>query len=230
MLSIAQAHSERDPPVPAVKHYVVVEGVIGVGKTTLARLLAQAAPRGSTTETLLEVVEENPFLQSFYGDRARYAFQTETFFLLSRYRQQQTVVQPLLGHHDLVSDYLFAKNRIFAGLNLGGDEWALFQQLYTTLAERVPRPDLVVYLKARVDTLIARITQRDRSFERNMERAYIEQLREAYEAFFAEYTETPVLAIETDALDLLRDNAAREQVIGAVRASLEGYQQQPLVP
>ena len=208
----------------------MVEGVIGVGKTTLARMLAQATLPGSTTQTLLEVVEENPFLQSFYGDRARYAFQTETFFLLSRYRQQQTVVQPLRGQHDLVSDYLFAKNRIFAGLNLQGDEWGLFQQLYAALAERVPRPDLVVYLKARGDTLMARIAQRDRPFERDMERGYIEQLRTAYEAFFAGYTETPVLTIETDALDLPRDNLAREQVIGAVQASLDGYQQQPLVP
>lgn len=213
-----------------MKHYVVVEGVIGVGKTTLARLLAQAAAREAATRTLLEVVEENPFLQSFYDDRARYAFQTETFFLLSRYRQQQSVVQPLLGQQYLVSDYLFAKNRIFAGLNLRGDEWALFQQLYTALAERIPRPDLVVYLKAPVDTLMARIAQRDRSFERDMERAYIEHLREAYEVFFSSYAETPVLAIETDALDLVRDSLAREQVIGAVRAALDGYRQQPLVP
>ena len=164
--------------------YIVVEGVIGVGKSTLARLLV----RPFAAETLLEVVEENPFLHDFYVDRARYAFQTETFFLLSRYRQQQAIVQPAVGARNLVSDYLFAKNRLFAGLNLHGDEWDLFLQLYHTLSERVPKPDLVVYLQADVDTLMTRIVQRDRPFERNMDRAYIEQLHDAYARFFAGYT------------------------------------------
>src|SRR3712207_5404115 len=135
--------------------YIVVEGVIGAGKSTLTRLLA----RPFAAETLLEVVEENPFLQSFYDDRARYAFQTETFFLLSRYRQQQSMVRPHVEKRNLVSDYLFAKNQLFARLNLHGDEWDLFLQLYRALSERIPKPDLVVYLKADVDTLMARIAQ-----------------------------------------------------------------------
>ena len=207
-------------------HYIVIEGVIGVGKSTLTRLLAE--PFGA--ETLLEVVEENPFLHRFYGDRARYAFQTETFFLLSRYRQQQSVVQPAVERRHLVSDYLFAKNRLFAGLNLRGDEWDLFLQLYNALSERVPRPDLVVFLQADADTLMTRIAQRDRPFERNMDRAYIEQLRETYERFFAAYTDAPLLPIETDTLNLVRDPQARDHVVGAVRAALEGYRQQPLIP
>ena len=204
--------------------YIVIEGVIGVGKSTLTRLLAR--PFGA--EMLLEVVEENPFLQDFYGDRARYAFQTETFFLLSRYRQQQTVVQPATTR-SLVSDYLFVKNRLFAGLNLAGDEWELFLQLFNTLSERVRRPDLVVYLQADIDTLMTRIAQRDRPFERNMDRGYLEQLHDAYAQFFAGYTETPVLEIETDMLNLVRDEAARAHAIGLIRAALEGYQQQPLL-
>jgi deoxyguanosine kinase len=175
------------------------------------------------------VVEENPFLQDFYGDRARYAFQTETFFLLSRYRQQQAVVRPSAGVRNLVSDYLFAKNRLFASQNLRGDEWDLFLQLYRTLADRVQTPDLVVYLQADVDTLMSRIAQRDRPFERNMDRDYIEGLREAYERFFADYTEAPVLAIETDSLNLLRDAEARARVLGTIRAALAGYQQQSLI-
>ncbi len=207
-------------------HYIVIEGVIGVGKSTLTRLLAEPFE----AETLLEVVEENPFLHRFYGDRARYAFQTETFFLLSRYRQQQSVVQPAVERRHLVSDYLFAKNRLFAGLNLRGDEWELFLQLYNALSERVPRPDLVVFLQADADTLMARIAQRDRPFERNMDRAYIEQLRETYERFFAGYTDAPLLPIETDTLNLVRDHQARAHVVGAVRAALEGYRQQPLMP
>ena len=207
-------------------HYIAVEGVIGVGKSTLTRLLA--APLAA--ETLLEVVEENPFLQSFYGDRARYAFQTETFFLLSRYRQQRSIVRPAVGTRNLVSDYLFAKNQLFASLNLQGDEWDLFLQLYRALSERVQRPDLVIYLQADVDTLMARIAQRDRPFERNMDRGYIEQLRETYERFFASYTETLLLAVETDTLNLVRDAEARADLIGTIRAALAGYQQQSLLP
>jgi len=206
-------------------HYVVIEGVIGIGKTTLARLLKQPLD----AQALLEVVEENPFLSNFYGDRARYAFQTETFFLLSRYRQQQAVVQPAIDSSNLVSDYLFAKNYLFAQLNLRGDEWDLFRQLYLALAERVPKPDLVVYLQADVDTLMARIAERDRPFERNMERAYVDQLCDAYEHFFTTYTETHVLPIETNALDLVRDPQACRHVMGTIRAALEGYRQEPLL-
>jgi deoxyguanosine kinase len=205
--------------------YIVVEGVIGVGKSTLTRMLA----RPFDAETLLEVVEENPFLQDFYADRARYAFQTETFFLLSRYRQQQSVVLPAVERSTLVSDYLFAKNRVFASLNLRGDEWDLFQQLFGALAERIRVPDLVIYLQADVDTLMTRIAQRDRPFERNMDRGYIEQLHEAYTRFFAEYAETPVLEIETDMLNLVRDEAARSHTFGMIRAALEGYQQRSLL-
>ena len=210
----------------AATYYIAVEGVIGVGKSTLARLLA----RPFAAATLLEVVEENPFLQDFYGDRARYAFQTETFFLLSRYRQQQAIVRPAVGVRSLVSDYLFAKNQLFASLNLSGDEWDLFLKLYRTLSERVEKPDLVIYLQADVDTLMARIAQRDRPFERSMDRGYIEQLHAAYQHFFAGYTETRLLAVETDMLNLVRDVEARAHMIGTIRAALEGYQQQALIP
>ncbi|CAA9346135.1 Deoxyadenosine kinase @ Deoxyguanosine kinase [uncultured Leptolyngbya sp.] len=206
--------------------YIVIEGVIGVGKTTLAKLLA----RSLASDVLLEVVEENPFLQTFYADRAQYAFQTESFFLLSRYRQQLATVQPAVGKHTLVSDYMFAKNRLFAGLNLQGDEWRLFLQLYDALSERVPQPDLVVYLQANVRTLMTRIAYRDRPFERNMEVAYIEQLRETYDRFFASYTESPLLMIQTDDLNLVNDEQAQQAVMGRISAALAGYQQGLLLP
>ncbi len=206
-------------------HYIVIEGVIGVGKTTLTRLLAK--PFGASI--LLEVVEENPFLSDFYGDRARYAFQTQTFFALSRFKQQTNVVAPQVGHANLISDYLFAKNDIFARQNLTADELELFQQLYRTLAERVPKPDLVVYLQADVDTLMARIALRDRPFERDMDRQYIEDLRAAYDRFFAAYTDTPLLTVATDTLNLVRDQHARAQVLGQIRAALTGYQQPSLL-
>lgn len=207
-------------------HYVVIEGVIGVGKTTLAKLLASSFSSG----VLLEVVEENPFLQTFYADRAQYAFQTESFFLLSRYRQQRATVQPAVGQNTLVSDYLFAKNRLFASLNLQGDEWNLFLQLYDALSERVPKPDLVVYLQADVRTLMTRIAYRDRPFERNMEVGYIEQLRESYDQFFAAYTESPLLTLQTDDLNLVYDEEAQSSVMGQISAALAGYQQGLLLP
>jgi deoxyguanosine kinase len=208
-----------------MSHYIVIEGVIGVGKTTLTRLLA----RPFNAQVLLEVVEANPFLGDFYGDRARYAFQTQTFFTLSRFKQQTAEVAPQIGRGNLVSDYLFAKNEIFARQNLSSDELDLFFQLYNTLAERVPKPDLVVYLQADVETLMARIALRDRPFERDMDQQYIADLHAAYEAFFAAYAETPLLTIATDALNIVRDPQARGQVVGQIRAALQGYQQPTLL-
>ncbi len=125
----------------------------------------------------------------------------------------------------MISDYLFAKNALFAHLNLQGDEWNLFEQLFQTLSERVPKPDLVVYLQADVDTLMARIALRDRLFERNIERQYIADLRDAYDAFFASYANTPLLTIETDMLDIVRNTQARANVLSQIQAALAGYQQ-----
>ncbi len=195
--------------------YIVIEGVIGVGKTALTRLLGERLG----VATFFEKFEENPFLSNFYSDRARYAFQTEVFFLLNRYRQQQSEVQPAARSGHVVGDYLFAKTRLFAGINLAGDELALFEQIYEALSRQVARPDLVVYLQASLDTLMSRIYQRDRSFERNMDPRYIAHLSEVYEHFFQEYYETPVLKIRTDHLDLIRDAAAQQEVIASILRS-----------
>ena len=192
--------------------YIVIEGVIGVGKTALTRLLGERLG----VATFFEKFEENPFLSNFYSDRARYAFQTEVFFLLNRYRQQQSEVQPAADTGSVAGDYLFAKTRLFASLNLSGDELTLFDQLYDALARQIARPDLVVYLQASLDTLMARIYQRDRSFERNMDPRYIEHLSGVYEQFFDGYSDTPLLKIQTDHLDLVRDGAAQQVVIDAI--------------
>ncbi len=193
--------------------YLAIEGVIGVGKTALARLLQ---PRFNA-DLLLEVFEENPFLSDFYADRQRYAFQTQIFFLLSRYRQQQEI---RLGERPLIADYTFAKDRLFAHLNLTGDELATYERLHQALAEKVVLPDLVVYLQASLDVLMARIATRDRPYERGMDPGYIESLRQAYERHFASYTATSLLVINTDNLDFVRNPQDLAYIEGQIRTAL----------
>lgn len=190
--------------------YFAIEGVIGVGKTTLARLLQPAFE----SALLLEVFEENPFLSDFYADRARYAFQTQIFFLLSRYYQQRRAAPQILAEgRNLISDYTFEKDALFARINLGGDELEMYYKVHQALAEKIPPPDLIVYLRASPDVLMQRIAFRDRPYERNMERAYIEQLHEAYEDFFGDsHQGSPVLTIDSSYLDFVR-NAEHLQVV-----------------
>lgn len=203
---------------------IVFEGVIGVGKTTLARLLQ---PRFQAA-LILEAFEENPFLSDFYSDRARYAFQTQIFFLLSRYRQQQTLASHQRNGSVLL-DYLFAKDRLFAHLNITGEELVMYDRLYEALAENTPKPDLVVYLRASLDTLMARIAMRDRPYERQMDRSYIEALRQGYEGLFAAYTETPLLIIETDTLNFVHTPEDLEVIEQRIRAALAGMHQPTLL-
>ena len=205
--------------------YIAVEGVIGVGKTTLVRLLS----KDFNAEPLLEVFEENPFLSDFYADRARYAFQTQIFFLLSRYRQQHEVIPRALAQRPLISDYTFAKDSLFAHLNLGGDELSVYERLHSALAEKIPKPDLLVYLRANLDTLMARIAARDRPYERSMDRTYIDSLRVAYDGFVSAYSQCPVLAIDTDDLNIVQNPEALNSVRERIRAALsQGTFQQTL--
>src|SRR5574341_485997 len=152
----------------ASKKYIVVEGPIGVGKTSLAKILAAEFQ----ARTLFESVEDNPFLSKFYQDRETYAFQNQLFFLLSRYQQQRELVQQELFSQATVSDYLFAKDKIFASLTLNADELALYHQIYQLLDIRLPRPDLVVYLQARPEVLYKRIKKRDKSYEKRVTQEY----------------------------------------------------------
>lgn len=177
--------------------YLAIEGVIGVGKTTLATLTKW----DYHAELVLEVFEENPFLASFYGDPERYAFPVQVNFLLSRYDQQGRV-RDLLGKKPIISDYLFAKDRLFAQLNLKGAEWDTYERLHNTLAPHVPKPDVVVYLRARVETLMGRIAKRGRDYEQKMSRTYITQLAEVYDHYFATYNATPLLVLDTDDLNV----------------------------
>jgi len=207
------------------KVYVAIEGAIGVGKTTLARLISDKF----NAELLLEVFEENPFLSDFYADRERYAFQTQIFFLLSRYRQQQKVVPETLLRSSLISDYTFAKDRLFAHLNLRDDELEMYERVHAIMAEKIPLPDLIVYLKADLNTLMNRIAFRDRTYEREMDKDYMEALRIAYDRFFADYERVPVLPIDTNKLDIVNNPQDLAQVVGQIKSALEkGTYQRPL--
>ncbi len=206
--------------------YLAIEGVIGVGKTTLARLL-----QGTYSARLcLEVFEENPFLSDFYADRARYAFQTQIFFLLSRYHQQRREVAEAVRNGHTITDYTFAKDALFARLNLRGDELEMYSRVHEALAEKVPAPDLIVYLQASADALMQRIALRDRPYERRMERAYIEELGQAYDDFFGGYAESPVLTISTDGLDFVANPEHLAEVRGRINSALKIGPYQPELP
>jgi deoxyguanosine kinase len=200
--------------------YIVIEGVIGVGKTSLARLLA----RDLDARLNLEVVEENPFLACFYEDPRRYAFSTQLFFLLSRYQQQQGFFQQDLFKRRVVSDYLFAKDRIFANLNLDDIELQLYERVATELQGRVPNPDLVVYLQASVDLLMNRISRRGREYEREMKRTYIESLTEAYNHFFFHYDDCPLLVVNTNDIDFVHERSHYEDLKRHIDTPFQGVQ------
>ena len=208
--------------------YVAIEGVIGVGKTTLARLLRPMLE----AEILLEIFEENPFLSDFYGDRERYAFQTQIFFLLSRYHQQRRSVPELLGAgKSLISDYTFAKDALFARINLKGDELAVYHKVHEALGEKIPKPNLLVYLQATTDTLMNRIAFRDRPYERQMERGYIDELNHAYESFFSKpFDHAPVLKIDTNELNIIQNTGHLKLIENRIRETLGLVPFQPSLP
>ncbi|MCC6146824.1 MAG: deoxynucleoside kinase [Anaerolineaceae bacterium] len=210
--------------------YIAIEGVIGVGKTTLVRLLQNPLE----SNILLEVFEENPFLSDFYSDRARYAFQTQIFFLLSRYHQQHQAVPAMLaGSKMLISDYTFAKDSLFAQINLQNDELEMYRRVHEALAEKIPSPDLVIYLRASTDVLMQRIALRDRPYERGMERSYIDTLNLAYDDFFMSpqpSPASPVLTIETGTLDFVRHPADLNWIENRIRQALGMPPFQPELP
>lgn len=208
--------------------YIAIEGVIGVGKTTLARLLMPAF----AANILLEVFEENPFLSDFYADRERYAFQTQIFFLLSRYHQQRRGVPDLLaGGQGLITDYTFEKDALFARINLRGDELEMYYRVHEALAEKIPRPDVIVYLRADTQVLMERIALRDRPYERNMEWEYIDQLNNAYDEYFGKGGRgTTVLTVDTNELNYVKNSEHLRWVENRLRQTLKLAPFQPELP
>ena len=192
--------------------------MIGVGKTSLARLLAERLH----ARLLLEEPEENPFLEDFYKDPRRYAFQTQMFFLVSRYQELKEHTQPDLFHEGIVSDYLFQKDRIFANLNLSDRELHLYDQVAPLLERELTPPDLVVYLQGSPEVLLERIRQRGRAYERLMEPKYIGTLVEAYNYFFFHFREAPLLVVNTNEMNFIHRRQDLEDLIARVETHREG--------
>jgi len=208
--------------MPSLSHarYIVTEGPIGVGKTSLTTLLSEEL----NARLVLERAEDNPFLTDFYRDPARYRFQTQMFFLLSRFSQQQEMAQPDLFTRITISDYLFDKDRIFAYLNLDENELALYEQVYRILEPKIVRPDLVIFLQADTDTLLRRIKQRNRSFEKEISLDYIAAVNEAYNQFFFRYYDTPLLVINTSDIDFVHRREDLDDLLKQILGMKQGTQ------
>lgn len=192
--------------------YIAIEGVIGAGKTTLATMLGELLD----AKVVLERFEENPFLKDFYKDPDRYAFQTQIFFLLTRYKQQRELGQADLFHRFLVTDYIFEKDKIFAYLNLQDEELKLYETLVSSIQHNITNPDLVVYLQSSVPRLMENIRRRGRDFEANMQESYIKDLNEAYNYFFFRYRTTPLLIVNSTEMDFVSHREHFEDLVRAI--------------
>ena len=198
--------------------YLVIEGVIGAGKTSLCRLLSDRLK----AQLVLEEVEENPFLKDFYRDRETFAFQTQMHFLFSRYQQQRSLRQMDLFSERMVSDYLFQKDRIFANLNLSDRELMLYDAIAPQLESEIPAPDLVVYLQASPERIVERIQQRGRTYEKLMDPKYTATLAEAYNYFFFHFRDAPLLVVNTDEMNFVDRTNDLEDLIARIVSHKEG--------
>ena len=198
--------------------YIAIEGVIGVGKTSLAQLLSERL----NGQLVLEKPEDNPFLPDFYRDPARFAFQTQIFFLLSRYQQQKEFPQADLFHSVIIADYLFAKDKIFAHINLTENELLLYDRIMELMEPLIPKPDLVIYLQSNTDRLMKNIRIRSRSYEKPMSEEYIRTLNEAYNHFFFHYHDTPLLVVNSTRIDFVNNQSDLENLIDMIRQPIAG--------
>lgn len=198
--------------------YICIEGPIGAGKSTLAKILAERTDARLVTEP----DEDNPFLERFYTDERKHAFQTQLFYLLSRFQQQSTLTQGDLFRRGIVSDYLFAKDRIFAALTLDEQEFRLYDRVYAMLQTQVPRPDLVIYLQARPEVLLDRVKKRGRKSEQRLRTGYLEEVGQAFNQFFFHYNETPLLVVNTSEIDFEANEADREPLLKEIARTRSG--------
>ncbi len=199
--------------LPDHLRYIAVEGVIGAGKSTLARMLAEK----TNARLVLEAFEDNPFLERFYSDSDRWAFQTQLTFLASRFRQQKALATRDLFQTSVVSDYTFDKDRIFARVTLDGDEHQLYESLFSLMEPTIPAPDLVVYLRSSVDRLMHNVALRGRSYEAQMDPGYLAELTDAYDRYFFHYTRSPLLVINATQIDFVKEPSHFDELIRAIR-------------
>lgn len=203
-----------------IPRYIAIEGPIGVGKTSLAKILANKFG----WRLVQEEVGHNPFLERFYEDPRKFAFQTQVFFLLSRYRQQREMAQGNLFEKGVISDYVLAKDKIFALINLEDDEIALYDSIYKLLVPTVPKPDLVIYLQARPEVLLNRVRKRGVEYERNISLDYLKTLSDAYNEYFFHYNETPLLVVSTSEIDFVESPRDLEHLVREVKSVKRGTQ------
>ena len=201
-----------------IPYHIAIEGTIGVGKTSLAKVLGELID----AKLILEEFKENPFLVEFYKDSERYAFQTQLFFLLSRYRQQQQLQQTELFTKTLISDYMFVKDRLFAALNLNDKEMSLYNSVARILEKSVSSPDMVIFLQSDTDRLMHNIKIRAREYEKMIDWKYIDALNQMYNEFFFRYDSSPLLIINTNDIDFVNNKNDLEEIIQFIRTPSEG--------
>jgi deoxyadenosine/deoxycytidine kinase len=201
-------------------HHIVIEGSLGVGKTSLAAMLAEKI----SGQTLLERTEENPFLVKFYQNPKKYRFQTQIFFLLHRYQQASEIRQIGLFKRSIISDYLFDKDRVFARANLDDNEFWLYDQLFRLLKQRISPPDLVIFLQATTDVLMKRIKKRDKEYERSISYRYLEEINQSLNEFFFHYSDSPLLVINASKIDFVNVPEDFEDLVKQIKRIKSGTQ------
>ncbi|MAM98985.1 MAG: deoxynucleoside kinase [Candidatus Marinimicrobia bacterium] len=199
-------------------YHICIEGTIGVGKTSLVNLLAKEMD----AKTVLEKFEDNPFLKNFYSDRTRYAMQTQLFFLLSRYKQQQELQQMDMFTKSIISDYMFDKDRLFAALNLDDMELDLYNRIANELQKNIVYPDLTIFLQSETDRLMYNIKIRGREFEKNMDYSYIDNLNQIYNEYFFRYDKGPLIIINTNDIDFVNNPKDLAEIIDFIKQPSEG--------